>query len=570
MLNLLTSACHINYVSSKKIIQESISMSFHENNIPLSKTWFNLLLLSPILIGFVITPFLVMEISFNYYYMEKFFAIFVSGLIGIGILASGKLESFIPFLSWRTFLILLALIVVLLANYIIHKTSPLSFETLQRIIFWSLVVYISSYVHSLPVDDRPLLFIPLLFGASVFIILDLFLFTIIGEKLPGFTFGNPNIAAEYTGFCLSLALGLHTFFKTSKRVFMLDIFSCLATAYIYFTNCRSAYIGVALVIVYLVCVRILSIKTLTRLAIISVVTILSIHLLFEALHDSKTLGTIFKVSSTSVRWNLVRDTLEMIKQNPLGFGLGTYEFNAIPYLDHVRSYLNEQIIFRSPHVEMLRFMAEDGILASILMVLMFGSYAIDNLHKLQKVIRDHPEIPCFALFFFVQFLFQFPLENPFPNFMTALLLGYTIAFIGKKNTRIKEKSKHLVFIVLLGLLSVGVLSKVFSSYISYWHPKRKILNVIAYTIDPSHWAARLNVVRIYLDTNQLIEAEALAREELKERPNNFRAMGYLIQIFLKQNRIAEACHLIHKLDQFFGKNSSFNHLREKVCIKPPV
>lgn len=543
-------------------------MSLRQTTRPsFSRTLNEILLLIPLMIGFLVVPFLVMRVCFNYYYMEKFFAVFMAGIWCVGFLAFGGLKLRLPIFSKRTGCIILALLVVLVFNYWHHQISPFSFESLQRCVFWSLALYALSYIQSIKAADRPLVFLPLFCGLGLFILGDLTIFMVIGENLPGFTFGNPNIAAEYTGICLALLLGLYHHFRLSSKIWMLEILSALSMAHIYFTNCRSAYIGVALVMVYVLGAKRLPVKALGRMLAMGTSIILLFHFSFSALHDIKTLGTILKGSSTSVRWKLVVDTLSMIKVRPLGFGLGTYEFSSVPYLESVREYLFEQKIFKSPHVEFLRFIVEDGIPAFVLMVAAFVSYGIDHARKLKGLLKSNPEVPCFAIFFLVQFFFQFPLENPFPNFMTAILLGYTVASLGDSmevtNTGIKRCSTMFIFCIL----SFAVLSKFFSSYVSYLYPQRRALNVAACAIDPSQWAACLNVVSKDLQGGRLIDAERGAQEELRRRPDNFKAKGYLIHIYLHQNRQSEACALMQSFDQYFGKNSSFKDLRLKYCIK---
>ncbi|MBX9696974.1 MAG: hypothetical protein K2X53_02715, partial [Alphaproteobacteria bacterium] len=241
-----------------------------------------ILLLIPLMIGFLAVPFLVMRVCFNYYYMEKFFAVFMAGIWCVGLLAFGGLKLRLPTFSKRTNYIIFALLIVLGFNYALHQISPFSFETLQRLVFWALALYALSYIQSLKSVDRPFIFLPLLCGLGLFILGDLTIFMVIGENLPGFTFGNPNIAAEYSGICLALILGLYKHFRSSPKIWMLEILSALSMAHIYFTNCRSAYIGVAFVVVYVLGTKRFPIKALGRILLISAGIILIFHFSFVA------------------------------------------------------------------------------------------------------------------------------------------------------------------------------------------------------------------------------------------------------------------------------------------------
>jgi len=62
----------------------------------------------------------------------------------------------------------------------------------------------------------------------------------------------------------------------------------------------------------------------------------------------------------------------MIIENPLGVGVGQYEFASIPYMGELVPYFNEALIFLSPHDEVLHFLAEDGFILSFIFLFIGG------------------------------------------------------------------------------------------------------------------------------------------------------------------------------------------------------
>ena len=131
----------------------------------------SMLLLSTYLIASVLLPFLVMNVFSHSFMRGKVYAIFLSTALALGILAFTSLPLYFVRFSHRTKYLIGALLSVLILNYFFHDISPFYIETYERIVFWSLVFFFSALLMTIQKESRILIFLPLLFGLTVFIIL---------------------------------------------------------------------------------------------------------------------------------------------------------------------------------------------------------------------------------------------------------------------------------------------------------------------------------------------------------------------------------------------------------------
>lgn len=526
----------------------------------------NFLLYFPFLLGAVVLPFSVSNIFPYSFKTIKFFIAFLATILGIVFLAFLKNEFYILQLKKRTLYLFFSLIFILIINYFIHDLKFYFIETYYRLIFWSLFLFFLSFARSLKDGKREIIFIPIFLGTALFITLDLFIFIIFAEHPPYFTFGNQNMSAEYVGLVFGLMLGCYKNYEKIKMKYFLDFFIPLTASYIFFTNCRSAYIGIILIIIYFLLSKELTIKDFIKIFLIFITVTSLISLLFKNLHDANLIGLSFeKIATTLERWLLLKNSLKMLLNNPLGIGLGQYEFQSIPYLSELVPILNEKMIYQSPHVEFLRFMIEDGLLASGIIILILLSFFYDVRHKIRPTLKSYPEIAGYFIFFIVQFIFQFPLDNPFPFFMTAFMGAYFLACLDVPVITLKTKKYRKILLTLFSILILGAAPRIFSNYVDCCYPNHRTYNDWACTFDPGNWNACLNVVAIDLANKQYDSAKKRAFKELSKRLLLFPALKYLALTYLEEKNYSKACFYLKKYDDLFARKSSLNVIKKEIC-----
>ncbi len=521
---------------------------------------------APFILAIFITPFLTSSNFPHPFQYIKFIYIFFAAIFGISLLFIRKESLYIPKIKNITSYFLFLLLFFIFLNYFIHGIKPYFLETYLRISFFSLFLYFFLYFKKEKSDKIQNLFLIIFFFALVFIILDMFSFIVFFEHLPYFTLGNPNMSAEYAGLTFGLMMGMQKKIQENELRKFFTFIIPLTASYIFFTNCRSAYIGILIVTIYFILTKNISFRFLFNILILFIIITFTLSSLQIYLHGSDFIGDAFnKGNSTLVRWSLFKNSIKMLFENPLGVGLGQYEFKSIPYLKELVPILNENMLFKSPHVEILRFMIEDGLLVTGIFFIFIISFFIEERNRIIPCIRSHPEIVGYFIFLSVHLLFQFPLDNPIPLSLTAFMVAYFFAKLNLPTLKIEaKKSKKISFILFLVLLS-GAIPRVFSGYVDRVYPENLRYNRWACALDPGNWSSCLNVVSIHLSEGNYDLAIKGAEIELSKRPDLFPAMKYLAFSYLGKRDYENSCFYIKKYDDLFDSKSSLNALRRDTC-----
>ena len=144
-------------------------------------------------------------------------------------------------------------------------------------------------------------------------------------------------------------------------------------------------------------------------------------------HQTSQIMSVEKENSASERLAILKQTWEMIKDNPLGVGADYFEFSFIPYKNSVPSFPpRENSLEKSPHNEFLRFLAEDGIISTLIGIIFIYWHFSINRRKILNFLQDESGCQALALVVFLipELLFQFPLQTPFPFLLVTILAGF--------------------------------------------------------------------------------------------------------------------------------------------------
>lgn len=247
---------------------------------------------------------------------------------------------------------------------------------------------------------------------------------------PAALFGNVNMAAQFVGLALLVvsATPLAAPGRAARVAWnAVRVLVGLAGAiYLYGLSTRSVVLAVA------VAAAALAWGTRRRfLPLLAAVTAGSVLALIWrqpwARLDPEV--TLRKASSIEVRLAVWRNTLSMVRDHPLGVGTANFEHVFPPY--HARGPLPpwEALVFRGPHNEYLRYLAEDGPL--------FCAIAIVIVAMLVARWRHAPDAASLRIvvvgwgaFLAVESLFQFPLALAFGALAAAMVLGAMLAVPG--------------------------------------------------------------------------------------------------------------------------------------------
>jgi O-antigen ligase len=250
------------------------------------------------------------------------------------------------------------------------------------------------------------------------------------------TFGNTNMAAQFLGFAVILVLtGSAPVSPLGRRA--RDGLVAASLVYLYFLSCRSVFLALAVALALLLATGRLSLWSLARmLGAATVGVLLLLHVAsargIVLLHPLSPEVLAEKALSTEWRLGVWKSTLEMIRDHPLGVGSGSFGDAFIPYQLGLEMIPGEHVLFRTPHNESLRLLAEEGVVFSAIAAMLVASLW-GRLHATAHSGWWRSEggalLVAGTAFLGVEAFFQFPFGTAFGCLMAAVLLGLAFAIL---------------------------------------------------------------------------------------------------------------------------------------------
>jgi len=471
--------------------------------------------------------------------------------------------------------------ILLVFNSFLHNVSLVSYENLRRFIFWAAVIFFLNFFVSQQEKGFNCIEKGLFIISFVFLMAALSCYIVDPSTPPYLTFGNINLAAEFIGFSLAFQFGsLVRLWRAHKRSAFLELLSSLSISYIYFTSCRSIIIALFLLLSATLILDRKFIKKILKIILLAFLIIVSVkltHLLSDFilqnidlhLQNTDLLSRVVPSSVTksfSVRWSLYLNSLKMILENPLGVGVGQFEFASLPYMSNLFPEHNENMIFLSPHNEFLHLLAEDGVIVAFFFFILFCNVAYSFRKEIKRIFLFYPEFIFFSLILGIQSLFQFPLIQPLPYFLTALMIGYFFALTNWGFLSVSLTLRVKAILIGINILTFVIVGICFSSlYVSFNFSNNLPLNKLACAFGSRNWYGCLNASVTYLEKERFDNAKTYAMKTLEWQPLNFQGMKVLGLVFLEQGRRREACALFKTFDSFFQNQSSLRQIINIEC-----
>lgn len=526
-----------------------------------------------ILFVFLFSPFFTFsKFADPYTTIKWILVIFSSNIILFLFLFKSKFIIFPKIPSFPLYILFFVLFIIILNSYI-HNVSLISYENIRRFMFWAISLFYFNFFFFTKEKGFATIEKTIFLSSSVFLILSLAQYILHPDSPPYLTFGNINLSSEFIGFSLAFQFGfLFRAWQKKQKSRPLNLLAALSLTYIYITNCRSVFIGSFLIIIFSMILNRKMFKENIKIIILAVVFVFSIKKIILFLYPDMIFIT-FVEKGSSARWLIYTNTLQMILENSLGVGVGQFEYASLPYLGSLFPTLNEWLLFSTPHDEFLRYLAEDGIIFSVSVFLFFISLLYFSWKEIKKVVISQPHIVCFFIMLFTQALFQFPLLDPLPYFMTALMVGYFFYLlpIGKLKYELKQ-APRVALIGINGLATFLIVAFFSAKYISLNYPYNEFLNKLACSYGNRNWLACLNVSHSYLSKADYDKAESYAVRTLEWQPLNYQGLKLLGFSHLYRGNRRKACQLFHKFDSLFQNQSSLHKviLEECTSIEAPL
>jgi O-antigen ligase len=253
------------------------------------------------------------------------------------------------------------------------------------------------------------------------------LFGLTGADGRSATFGNANMAAQFVGFAVTFLLATRATAEDAGRRATRraqDALLAAALVYLVLLGSRSAQLGVGLAFLVVATHAAARGRSARRRALL-VISIVAVALV------AATIGTWQKAQSLHLRLALLQQTVRLIRDHPLGVGSGNFLHAFLPYQlgdDRLRS---ETVVYGSPHNELLRALAEEGVVwtALALYLLLRLGLAVRRRARAEGWPAPAVVVAASAAFLIVESLFQFPFAMALGCLAAAVVLGLALAYV---------------------------------------------------------------------------------------------------------------------------------------------
>jgi O-antigen ligase len=388
------------------------------------------------------------------------------------------------------------------------------------------------------------------------------------------TFGNANMAAQFLGLASVFLLAAHGEGKSGRRrERAAELCAAIAVAYAVLVGARSAALALAAGVAALAGLGRLRRGRAARIGVAAAV--------LGALAALPAPGPVGPLSaelrqskSASAGWRLAvwSDTLRLVADHPAGVGAGNFEHAFVPYALAGRAKPGEAIVFRSPHSEPLRLVAEEGIAGALLLLGLLGALA-RALHRSRSFAGwrsgDGALLVSCGAFLSVESLFQFPFELAFPALVSAQLVGLALASTDEPEAaRASRRARARLADVLcaLGALAFAVAAgRLVSARVLAGRTADAAALERACALDPRRLEACTQAAWLRGTAGDHAGLRKGAARVLERAPHYFPALKLLGEDLLAEGRTAEGCLYLRRYDALFGGRSSASEFVRARC-----
>ncbi len=402
-------------------------------------------------------------------------------------------------------------------------------------------------------------------------------------------FGNVNMAAEFLGLAALALLVIDAPPLAPRRRLARETVLAYAFALLFFLASRSAFLGLGVACVALLAVGRLTLRRLASLLLAAAfggAIVLWVgarvaapggtgveHLLLGEVQQHKR-------DSSSLRFAAWDSTMALIRDHPLGLGLGNFPDAFIPYQLEGAPRPSEALYFRSPHNEALRLVADGGVFA-LLLALALGAALGRALWRSPVVARGRTEAGALLIaglaFYLVEACFQFPLDVAMGALAIATLLGLAAACLEPEapETPPTRRGARLIRAAwvasgLLGASLVGVAAwrVARSEWLYVKAPKELGAQTEACRRNPRNLPACVTAAWLQGRSGEHARARATLTRVLDRSPYYFPAIKLLGEQALARGERESGCRYLWIYDELFRRQSSVHHLLGHYCEPP--
>jgi hypothetical protein len=403
-------------------------------------------------------------------------------------------------------------------------------------------------------------------------------------------FGNVNMAAEFLGFATLALLVIETPPLAPRQRLAREVVLAYALAELFFLASRSTFLALGLALTLLWAVGRLPAGRLASLFLAAAMG--GTIVLWVAAHVAGTGGAAaehllradvqqHKRDSSTLRFAAWDSTIALIRDHPLGLGLGNFPDAFIPYQLEGAPRPSEALYFRSPHNEGLRLAADGGVFALPLAAALAVGLGL-RLWRSPVVARGRSEggalLAAGLAFYLVEAGFQFPLDVAMGALGIATLLGLAAACLepeadadAPEVAALSTRSRwaHAAWVAgglvgasLVGLVAARVAS---SEWLFVNAPKDVRAQTEACRLNPRNLPACVTAAWLQGRAGEPATARATLARVLDRSPYYFPAIKLLGEQALAHGERESGCRYLWIYDEMFRRESSVHHVLGRYC-----
>lgn len=331
---------------------------------------------------------------------------------------------------------------------------------------------------------------------------------------PNFTFANPNLMAQFIGFCYILAFHCVLNTKSSLRYFLFSALIIFAF-YLLELRCRSVILALALIHM----AHLIQSKNKKKGLILFLLLILPLGFFFKKNSLLKDIPNVIEKiqhpnqnspGSLERRYFLAQASLLAIKDHPFkGLGPYNFEFESLPYLAQTKMPIKMNYLYKTSHNSFLEIASEWGLLPGIIFILIWVFLGIKTFQSKQQILIF------LYLYLWIELFFQFPLTSPYGSFIFCF---YLALYFQRTHFPKPYSSKALGFISI-SLLLISLIRG--NSY--YRSVRSQNFDQVSFACDsyPLHWQACLRKAQLQIKSHKNSEALKTIDRSLEYSPHHY-------------------------------------------------
>ncbi|MBN8541839.1 MAG: O-antigen ligase family protein [Deltaproteobacteria bacterium] len=363
------------------------------------------------------------------------------------------------------------------------------------------------------------------------------------------TFGENNLLSQYLVMAFASLLTMPGRFPSFIRTAVVTV--------IFFNQSRSAIIGVLLLIAWQF-YRDRKTNHAINLAVGAGLALCISHIAQTRLPE-QTHSTFRDFSSWQVRYEVAKESLDLVRSSPFGVGPDRFQFASVSYFQDGKYKQSDRELFTNPHSEVLRLATSGGWLLAIA-----GLALVVQMIRLLRTVGQRKPVSVLLLIALIpEILFQFPFD-----------IGTTVSFFLVASAAVvvtlKQNSESrwlwtLVSICSAMLFAMGNLALLYSGYLAR-HAKTTDQAVSACLLNPWHWqTCELAILRLEEEAN-FSETKVLIDDQLRRYPNNFLALRHRSRFHFANGNVEAGCEVLKAEAQLMKGGFTAAEFSERHCV----